>query len=248
MIRLVVLDIDGVLSEGETAPFDHSLMEMLAAINRRARAGDGPAVTLCSGRPGPYVEGVMQMIHGHLPAVFETGAGLYLPDRGRQVPNRYLGDVGAVLACRGKLEAAAAAGGAFWVQPGKDYTVCVFPPDPATADLPALRRLVTAVLGPLADRVLISFTATCVNLTPIGCDKALGVRFVAEQTGIPSEAMLGVGDSGVDEPFLAITGRSAAPANASDAVKALVDYVSPCRVGEGLRDILRHYGIAAPRR
>jgi hydroxymethylpyrimidine pyrophosphatase-like HAD family hydrolase len=243
MIRLVVLDIDGVLSDGETAPFDPGLMRMLAALNGAARAGHGPAVTFCSGRPGPYVEAVMQMIDGRLPAVFEAGAGLYLADRGRQEPHPGLGDLEALRECRARLQAAAAGGGAFWVQPGKDYTASVFPPDPQSPDLPALRRLVAAVLGPLADRVTCSLTASCVNVVPRGCDKGAGVRLLAERTGIPLSAMLGIGDSQVDEPFLAITGATGAPANASESVKALVGYVSPHRTDEGLRDILRHYGL-----
>lgn len=38
-----------------------------------------PAVTLCSGRPPPYIEVLLQGIEGHLPAVYENGAGLYNP-------------------------------------------------------------------------------------------------------------------------------------------------------------------------
>jgi len=38
---------------------------------------------------------------------------------------------------------------------------------------------------------------------------------------------------------LSILGRSAAPANAADEVKARVDYVSPYEDGDGVVDILR---------
>jgi hydroxymethylpyrimidine pyrophosphatase-like HAD family hydrolase len=48
----------------------------------------------------------------------------------------------------------------------------------------------------------------------------------------------------VDLPFLALVGRSAAPANAFDQVKAAVDYVSPHPTADGVRDILRRFDIA----
>jgi len=54
---------------------------------------------------------------------------------------------------------------------------------------------------------------------------------------------LGVGDSDVDLPFLAAVGFSAAPSNANDAVKACVNYVSSYRTADGVRDILRHFGL-----
>ena len=55
--------------------------------------------------------------------------------------------------------------------------------------------------------------------------------------------MLGVGDSDSDLPFLALTGYNAAPANANQAVKQAVQYVSPYPTVEGVRDILRHFEL-----
>ena len=49
-IRLIVLDCDGVISSGEAQPFDMSLFDRLATLNRRAQNGeDVPAVTLNTG-------------------------------------------------------------------------------------------------------------------------------------------------------------------------------------------------------
>ena len=81
MIRLIVADVDGVLSSGEAAPFDFAVLQPLAEVNDRARhEPQHPAVTLCTGRPAPYVEVLMQAIHGFYPAIYEHGAGLYMPE------------------------------------------------------------------------------------------------------------------------------------------------------------------------
>lgn len=80
MIRLLVVDIDGVLSPGEAAPFDCTVLQRLAAINDRARHDPTHlAITLCTGRLAPYVEVLMQVIHGFYAAIYEHGAGLYIP-------------------------------------------------------------------------------------------------------------------------------------------------------------------------
>src|SRR2546428_5786003 len=81
MIRLLVVDIDGVLSLGEAAPFDGTVLQRLAAVNDRARHDPTHlATTLCTGRPAPYVEVLTQVIHGFNPAIYEHGAGLYIPE------------------------------------------------------------------------------------------------------------------------------------------------------------------------
>ncbi len=49
----------------------------------------------------------------------------------------------------------------------------------------------------------------------------------------------GIGDSIGDVPFLRIVGFSAAPANASETVKSVVDYCSPWVDGRGVVDVIR---------
>ena len=87
-IQLVVFDIDGVLTEGETKALDLELLGDLARLNRQSRDDPAyPAVTLCSGRPAQYVELMLQAIDGYLPGIFENGAGLYVPETYRFLPN-----------------------------------------------------------------------------------------------------------------------------------------------------------------
>lgn len=82
-----------------------------------------------------------------------------------------------------------------------------------------------------------------VELRPKGIDKSVGLQRIATLTGVPLSQVAGVGDSDPDLPFLQLCHFSAAPANATEAVRSAVDYVSPHPFGEGLLDILQHLPV-----
>jgi len=87
-IRLLVFDIDGVLTRGEGKALDLDLLQDLALLNRAARKDQNlPAVTLCTGRPSPNIEVMLQAIDGHLPGIYENGAGLYHPTEYKFLPH-----------------------------------------------------------------------------------------------------------------------------------------------------------------
>lgn len=242
-IRLIVLDIDGVVTEGEAQPLDLALLGLLAGMNRLARDhSEQPAVTLCSGRPAPYVEGLLQAIDGNLPAIYENGAGLYNPVGYQFTPHpdtRFIGDL--LQEVQQRLQDGLVASGKAYFQPGKMHSFSLFARSPvATAQL---RELAAAAIGPVSESVDLVYSTSCLNVLPRGIDKGKGVAFLAESIGLPLEAMLGVGDSDVDLPFLARVGLRAAPANANPAVRGAVDYVSAEPNGDGVRDILQHFGL-----
>mgnify|MGYP001819102234 FL=1 len=243
-IRLLVFDIDGVLTRGEGKAFDLPLLERLAEVNRTARTNPScPAVTLCTGRPAAYVEAVLRAIDGHLPAVYENGAALYLPDGYRFLPHPSLGNQRGLEAVRQQLEDELVCTGQAVLQPGKDYSLSYVASAPSETYL-LYEQAVTA-LGPLNESVNLVCSASCLNVLPRGIHKGKGVEFLASQTDYDLGEMLGVGDSDVDLPFLAMVGHSAAPANANPDVKRLVHYVAPRLAADGVRDILDHFGLTA---
>lgn len=242
-IRLLLFDVDGVLTDGEARPLDLALLGILAEMNRLARADPRrAAVTICTGRPAPYVEVMLQGVDGHLPAIFENGCGLYFPLGYRFLPHPGLADGGrAFAAARERLRSALVDTGRVFFQPGKEYSLSLFPLDGVTvADL---LPLATDALGSAVESVNLVYTVSCLNVVPRGLDKGAGLQFLCQQTGYDSSEVLAVGDSDVDLPMLAAAGYSAAPANANLAVKALADYVSPLATTAGVRDILRHFGV-----
>ena len=245
-IRLLLFDVDGVLTAGEAQPLDLALLADLAALNRAARQDARlPAVTLCTGRPAPYVEVMLQAIDGHLPAVFENGCGLYLPQGYRFLAHPLLAEGGLGFArARERLRAALVETGQVFFQPGKEYSLSLFPLGALAPE--AILPLAQAALGAEAESVSLVFSFSCLNVVPRGVDKGQGVRFLCEQAGYQLEEVLGVGDSDVDLPFLATVGCAAAPSNANAAVRALVNYVSPYPTAQGVRDILREFGLSGP--
>jgi hydroxymethylpyrimidine pyrophosphatase-like HAD family hydrolase len=239
MIRLVVVDVDGVLSHGEAAPLDFAVLQRVAEFNDRARRDPTyPSVTLCTGRPVSYVEVLMQAVHGHYPAVYENGAGLYIPQPygfkwhpalTRTIHMR-------LMRLQTVLHHALVAPDLAYFQPGKSASLSLFP----RAGVP-LRRI-TAEAGRRArdfgGEFAVEEAATCVNIILRGVDKAEGVRWLARETGISLGDMAGVGDSPSDMKFMQLLGWIAAPANAHESVKQIAYYTSPYEDGLGLVDIL----------
>lgn len=241
-IKLIVFDIDGVLTDGETRVLDLPLLEQLAAMNRAARNdATRPAVTICTGRPAPYVEALLQAIDGYLPGIFENGAGLYVPDGYHFLAHPELGQNGHMKIVRQRLEETLLRSGQAYFQPGKEHTLTLFATNPA--ETYRLAEQASTALGSLQEHVDLVFSVSCLNVLPRGMDKGKGIDFLASYTGYRPDEMLGVGDSDVDASFLAAVGYSAAPANAIPAIKALAHYVAPRPTSAGVRDILQHFRL-----
>jgi len=79
MIKLFIADLDGCIS----FPFKTPSWDHLSAIRRYSEQSKKvpyiPPITLCTGRPQPYVEAVAQWLDVKIPVVFESGGGLYHP-------------------------------------------------------------------------------------------------------------------------------------------------------------------------
>ena len=126
-IRLIVFDIDGVLTNGEAEPLDLDLFAPLAEMNRVACLDSSkPAVTVCTGRPAPYVEAILQAIDGHIPAVFENGAGLYVPETYQFLPHPRVGDGALMRLIRQRLIETLLEKKQAYFQPGKEFTLTLF--------------------------------------------------------------------------------------------------------------------------
>ena len=240
-IRLVVTDIDGCLGESEGVPFDLDVLRQIAGWNLRARSGEAvPAITLCSGRPAPYVDAMLQVIGGYLPAVYENGAGLYFPQQYRFAWHPALPpDAADILwRARKRLDAAVVQAGIGHFQPGKERALTLLAaPGHTPADVGSACERALQELGlPLVVHVSLG----TVGIWLKGVDKGAGLEWLAAETGIPLQQMAGVGDTEADLCFLRLCGFSAVPANAEGGVKARVDYASHYENGRGLVDIIEH--------
>jgi hydroxymethylpyrimidine pyrophosphatase-like HAD family hydrolase len=200
-----------------------------------------PAITLCTGRQEPYVEVLMQAIGAYLPGIYENGCGLYFPDAYRFVEHPSIGAPAreALAAARAALYRQVVALGLGYFQPGKEVSLTLYPLTGTSVH--TLHQAVVEALSSRGASFAIQASVSCVDVTPAGIDKGVGVGWLAKETGIPLAHMGGIGDSNSDLRFLRLVGQSAAPANATTDVKAAVGYVSPYENGDGVVDVLRHW-------
>jgi HAD superfamily hydrolase (TIGR01484 family) len=235
-IQLIVLDIDGVVTDGESQPLDLDLVAQLGRMSQAARADPNqPAVTFCTGRPAPYLE---------LLGVYENGAGIYDPADYQFTPlPRIEQSLNGIAEVTLRLEETLVQDKIVYFQPGKQHSLTLFAVDPGRTQ--ELKGLTTQALGPLLERVDLVYSTSCLNVLPRGVDKGKGIAFLSDQVDIPLANMLGVGDSDVDLPFLKLIGHSAAPANANPEVRELVDYVAAETTSDSVRDILSHFKLIA---
>lgn len=241
-MQVVVLDVDGCLTPGEAADWSWEVLRTIQAINQRAKRGKArPAITLCTGRQGPYVEVLMQAMSGYLPCIYENGCGLYFPEKHRfvQHPSVTLPVRQTLAEAKTALDRRVVNQRLGYFQPGKEVSLTLYPLWDTKLD--RLHHLVREAIAPYADTLTIQASMSCVDVTPPGIDKGTGVQWLSEEIGIALTRMGGIGDSTSDLRFLHLVGRSAAPANAAAEVKAKVDYISQHTHGQGVLDILNHW-------
>jgi len=222
MIKLFVSDIDGCLA----MPYEPFRVDRIQALMERIHAADTPAFSLCSGRAYAYVEAMTQLLGLTSPTLFESGAGMFDVTTGQstfhpsftenlrrdvrdiqtfmdEVISRYPG----LSMDYAKLTQGAAAG-------RQEYGL-----------YDAL-----AEIKEFVDREFPHFntfhTHISIDVVPNGLTKAEGITWLADHMGLKLEEIAFIGDTNGDLPALEIVGRSFAPANGQDAVKARVDHAS----------------------
>ena len=189
----------------------------------------------------------MQAIGAHLPGIFENGCGLYFPDSYRFFEHPAITAVTreTLAGLKEMIRRQVVAPGLGYVQPGKEVSLSLYPL--SGTSVAALEQAVSEALVGSDNLFTVQASVSCVDVIPRGLDKGAGVRWLAGETGIPLAEMGGIGDSTSDLKFLQLVGRSAAPANATDRVRAAVGYVSRYENGQGVVDILQHWCCGASR-
>lgn len=243
-MKLLVLDIDGVLSHGEAQAFDLSLLGRLRELNQQAKTNPSiPAVTLNTGRPSPYVEALMQAMDGWQPALFENGAGLYFPQNySFKITPLFTSSIKTQLNTLIALldKEIVQTGKAYW-QPGK--TVCYTLFSHGNYTITELADDVKAFAESISEELAVVIAGQALNIYPRMITKGTGIEWLAEVTGIALSEMAGVGDSDGDIDFLRLLAFRAAPSNATTNVKSIVDYVSSYPTTAGLHDILDYWKL-----
>jgi HAD superfamily hydrolase (TIGR01484 family) len=237
-LRAVLVDVDGCLTPGEGRPIDLDALAAVAAINRRALSDPlAPAITLCTGRPAPYVEVLLQAIGAFLPALAEHGGLLCSPVDYHFARHPLLEGAGDTLeALRAAVQARLVRPGLGFLQPGKETMLTFFPAVGVTFD--AVLLIAREINEPYVEQFDVEYNRTCVEFRRRGVNKGGGTAWLADLIGLPLTALAGIGDSESDLSFLGVVGFPSAPANAIPAVQAHVAYVAAQPDVRGVLEII----------
>jgi hydroxymethylpyrimidine pyrophosphatase-like HAD family hydrolase len=235
----VICDIDGCLSPEASEPMNAAALAKIAEYNRLAQeVADRPVVTLCSGRPQPFVEAMARLIGNHsLPCVAENGVWLYHPGSNRydMDPRITRADLRMVQAAREWVEEELGPRGVV-MQPGKHASISLW-----HADAEFLRSLEAQVREKFRQRgwgLRVSMTWFYINCDLEHVSKGTAIDRLVEQTGLGRGRLAGIGDTGSDLAIAERVGFFACPANAVEEVKARANMVVGKAEVEGVLEIL----------
>lgn len=237
----VICDIDGCLAPETSQPIDVLSLARIAEHNRLAQAHhDRPIVTLCSGRPEPFVEAICRFIaNSSLPCIAENGVWLYHP-----ADNRYDIDpaitpdhLAAVEEARAWVHATLGPRGVV-MQPGKTASISLYHDD--TAYLRSIENDVRDAFATRGWPLRVSMTWLYINCDLAHISKATALDRWIESTAISPQRLAGIGDTPGDRAIAERVAWFACPANAHQDIRPHAHYISPHPEAQGVLDILRH--------
>jgi hydroxymethylpyrimidine pyrophosphatase-like HAD family hydrolase len=242
-VRLILSDIDGCITPEESAAWDWERFSRFVGLVRDASAGRSALapMTLCTGRPQPYVEALMKVLDIRFASICESGAILYsLHDNcSRLAPEVTPDRVRGLQALRNHIvtEIFPDFPGLVY-QCGKEAQMSLYCGRPEC--FPEVERRVAAHAATIPGlEVIITPSHYYLNIDLPGVTKGGAIRTVLGGLGISREEAAGMGDTLGDLSIREEVGFFACPSNAVDALKRVADYVSPYPNIEGMLDILK---------
>lgn len=200
-----------------------------------------PAITICTGRPQPYVEVLGKLLGIAFPMICENGAVIYsLSDnRARYGPGVTTEKLKGLRRVRQVLEEETLPQNPGTVlQFGKDAQISIYSQTPPL--LEPVRDAVEALvqregLPPLVQ----SLTHYYLNISLEDVNKGRALSAVCEELGLSRDEVAAIGDTEGDLPMREAACWFGAPANATEAVKARADAVASARELAGVRELLK---------
>jgi HAD superfamily hydrolase (TIGR01484 family) len=124
------------------------------------------------------------------------------------------------------------------IELGKEFTVTLHPR--TGNSLQQLKDHVDIALGQLGVEAIVRTSASAVDISPPGIDKASGLRWISSLYGTDLSQVAAIGDSDGDIPMLEVAGHSGAPSNAEESVSTRVAYRSSRSNVWGVIDYFMH--------
>lgn len=238
MINLFITDLDGCITHPFKTPDWESISEIRNLNQQSRKAEHIPGITICSGRPFPYVEAVGQWLDVEVPMVFESGGGMYNMETNEITWNPHFDEDArkAVVEIKDWIEKVLVKNYEGTYPEFAKYTDAgLVNPDPSK-----VKKMHEEILNfvpqnyPMFE---IHDTDISVNVILKKANKGVGIQHLCDHLGLKLEEVAYIGDSSGDLPGLEIVGESFAPENAKSFVKDAADHV----VGEATKGVLEAY-------
>ncbi|MCG3122179.1 MAG: hypothetical protein GIKADHBN_00559 [Phycisphaerales bacterium] len=235
----LICDIDGCLVPESSEPFDAGALRRIADHNRAAiKEGTLPVLTLCSGRPQPFVEAVCRLVGNTLlPCIAENGVWLYFP-----ATNEYLRDpsitrdhLQAVREASDWVEAELFPKG-FSIQPGKTASVSLFHPDPD--HLAPAMPMIEAAFNKHGWPLRVSKTWYYINCDLEHISKATGLDWLIAAAGLNPDRLAGFGDTASDLAIAERVKLFACPPRHDEQIAKVAHHISPYWQAWAVLDVL----------
>lgn len=227
MIKLFITDLDGCIAQPFISP-DWAAISEIKKLSERSRTEEHiPALTICSGRPFPYVEAIGQWLNIEAPMIFESGGGMYDIKTNEISWNPHFDEEAKIAVAEIKewLEGTLIKNYKGTYPEFAKYTDAGLV-NPDTAKINLMHAEVLNHVGKNYPMFEVHATDVSVNIILKKANKGEGIRFLCKKMGLKLEEVAYIGDSSGDIPGLEIVGESFAPANAKDIVKQQVDNVT----------------------
>lgn len=235
----MICDIDGCLTPEASRPIDTDALTIIRRHNEAAQTlSDRPIVTLCSGRPQPFVEAICRAIGNEtLPCIAENGVWLWhlrtnSYEMDPAITNAHLDIVrDADRWVRSDLFPKGVS-----IQPGKSASISLYHPDTTL-----LRRLESVVRDRFARErwaLRVSMTWLYINCDLAHVSKGSGIDRLFAQTGLTRADTAGIGDTPGDLPIRERSAWFGCPSNAHPDIRARADFTSGLPESRGVIELL----------
>lgn len=239
-IKFIITDVDGCLTEERAKPFDFDLFMKIRQHNELAAQNKPnlPPLTLCTGRPQPYVEALVKMLNSPWAAVCENGGMIYELKSNRYLHltspegnwTRRLQKIKTQIALHILPQVNAD------FQPGKETHLTLIAPDHSSIEEAA--HLLRNKLEPELNDFDLSITESCLNIVPNVFNKGTAFQRQLELLQVSPAQIAAVGDTTADIAFLEQAEYPMCPANAVPAVKSICRFVASQKYTAGLIEII----------
>lgn len=248
----ILVDIDGCVvvthSDGIFREYYDGLC-LLSEQIKKANNGDFPLICFCTGRDRNYVEAISFVVG--VPnnwSIIESGIALFNTSTKEMILNPGLTpEIKKAFEeiSKERIPKIIEKYPGLFSYPGNLINVAIELRYGFETPIEECYERVKEELSDLEGLINIRHSTIAVDISPHGIDKASGVEFWTQKTGISREKILGIGDSNGDFPLFNSVDFVGCPLNASDECKKLVrakgGYVSPFPHAAGVADIIHHF-------